>query len=64
MRLTEFWERMQAQFGAVYADAVARDQVLEALGSRTAEQALAAGQEPKEVWVALCDAFEVPSADR
>ena len=60
VRLTEFWERMRAQFGDVYARSVARDQVLAALGSRTVEQALADGEEPKRVWRAVCEAFQVP----
>ena len=60
VRLTEFWKRMRAQFGDVYAQSVARDQVLAALGSRTVEQALADGEEPKRVWRAVCEAFQVP----
>ena len=31
-----------------------------ALGDRTAEQALAAGIDPKEIWLALCEANGVP----
>ena len=43
VRLTEFWNRMRAQFGDVYADSVAKDYVLAALGSRTVNQAIADG---------------------
>ena len=60
MRLTTFWERMQAQFGEAYADSVARDYVLAGLGGRTVNQALADGEDAKVVWRAVCEAFKVP----
>jgi Protein of unknown function (DUF3046) len=60
VRLTEFWGRMHAQFGEVYADSVARDYVLDALGGRTVNQALADGQDAKVIWRAVCEAFRVP----
>jgi Protein of unknown function (DUF3046) len=60
VRLTEFWDRMRAQFGDAYAESVAKDYVLSALGDRTVNQALADGQEAKVVWRAVCDAFRVP----
>jgi hypothetical protein len=60
VRLTEFWERMNAQFGEMYAQSVAKDQVLAGLGDRTVNQALADGQDVKAVWRAVCDAFDVP----
>ncbi|MBO0838824.1 MAG: DUF3046 domain-containing protein [Actinobacteria bacterium] len=60
MRLTVFWARMRAQFGDVYAESVAQDYVLAALGGRTVNQALADGEEAKVVWRAVCEAFRVP----
>jgi len=60
VRLTVFWERMRTQFGEVYADSVAKDHVLAALGDRTVNQALADGEDVKKVWRAVCDAFHVP----
>jgi len=60
MRLTEFWARMREQFGDVYADSFARDQVIERLGSRTVTQALAEGESAKSVWRAICDTVDVP----
>jgi hypothetical protein len=51
---------MRAQFGETYAESVAKDQVLAALGDRTVNQALADGEEPKIVWRAVCDTFDVP----
>jgi hypothetical protein len=60
VRLTEFWERMRAQFGDSYAGSVAKDHVLAGLDGRTVDQALAEGVDPKTVWRAVCEAFEVP----
>lgn len=61
VRLTEFWDRMRAQFGETYADSVARDHVLTVLGGRTVNQALADGEDAKMIWRAVCDTFNVPS---
>jgi hypothetical protein len=60
MRTTEFWERMRAQFGDVYAQSVAKDYVFASLGDRTVERALADGEDVKVVWRAVCDTFNVP----
>jgi len=60
VRLTEFWRRMDEQFGATYARSVAKDHVLAGLGGRTIDQALADGEEAKTVWRAVCEAFRVP----
>lgn len=64
MRLTEFWARMESQFGPAYAESLARDQVLAALGGRTVTEALAAGLEPKQVWREVCAACDVPGRAR
>lgn len=64
MRLTEFWDRMRDRFGPLYADSVARDQVIRALGDRSAHDALVAGEDPKVVWLAVCEHFEIPVRDR
>lgn len=60
MRLTDFWERMRTQFGAVYAESLAKDYVFAGLGGRTVERALADGEEAKTVWRAVCEVFDVP----
>jgi hypothetical protein len=64
VRQTEFWDRMRAQFGEAYADSVARDHALSALGSRTVNQALADGEDVKVVWRAVCEAFRIPERRR
>jgi hypothetical protein len=60
VRLTEFWDRMNAQFGDVYAQSVAKDFVFGQLGGRTVERALAEGVDAKAVWRAVCETFKVP----
>lgn len=61
VRLTEFWNRMRAQFGESYADSVARDHVLTVLDGRTVNQALDDGEDVKVIWGAVCETFKVPS---
>ncbi len=60
MRLTEFHELVEAQFGSVRGASLIVDHVLTKLGGRTAEQAIEAGVEPRDVWWALCADFDVP----
>ena len=60
VRLTDFWARMRAQFGDVYAQSVAKDFVFDRLGDRTIERALADGVDAKVVWRAVVDTFDVP----
>jgi hypothetical protein len=64
VRLTVFWDKMRGQFGDSYAASVAKDYVLAGLGSRTVDQALADGVDPKDVWRAVCEAFEIPERSR
>ena len=60
MRLTEFWGRMEERFGAAYARSVAADYRLPLLGA-TVDDALARGDEARDVWRAVCVEFEVPA---
>ena len=64
MRLTNFWNNMHEQFGEVYAASLAKDYVIEGLGSRTIEQALADGIGAKEIWRAVCETFDLPATAR
>lgn len=59
MRLTEFRELMTEQFGR-QADAMLADHVLVELAGRTGAEAIEAGVDPRDVWVALCRDFDVP----
>lgn len=64
MRLTHFRELMAEEFGALRAGALARDHVFAELGDRTVEDALEAGFDPREVWRAVCEAYDVPRERR
>ncbi|PZR55411.1 DUF3046 domain-containing protein [Xylanimonas oleitrophica] len=64
MRLREFWQLVDEVFGPAYGRSLAREQVLPPLGNRTPVQALEAGVQPRDVWHALCDALDVPDAER
>jgi hypothetical protein len=62
LKRSEFHRAVDAEFGARGA-ALVVDLQLSALGERTPEQALAAGIDPRDIWLALCEAMDVP-ADR
>jgi hypothetical protein len=64
MRLSVFWHNMHEHFGEAYAESLAKDYVIEGLGSRTVQQALADGVGAKQVWRAVCEAFDVPTTTR
>ncbi len=64
MKLTEFWSRMEHHLGDVYAHVWASEHVLSGLGYRTVDQALAAGVETKQVWLAVWAELELSPSDR
>ncbi len=64
MRHTEFWARMEQALGSAYARTWAGTQVMSALGGRTAEEALAAGVPPKQVWRVVVETLGLPAKDR
>ena len=63
VRYSEFWELVDDVFGP-QGRTLARDLVVGALEDRTAVVALEAGEDPADVWRALCDAQDVPAALR
>jgi hypothetical protein len=60
VRLTQFRELVDEQFGPVRGASLVVDHVLTGLGGRTAEQAIEDGVDPRDVWWALCADFDVP----
>jgi DUF3046 family protein len=64
VRLTHFRALMDEEFGPVRAASLARDHVFAELDGRTVEQALEAGVDPREVWRAVCEAYDVPPQRR
>lgn len=64
MKLSEFQIAVDEEFGPGYGGVLVNDLVLERVGGRTARDALAAGVAPREVWLALCEATDVPPERR
>jgi hypothetical protein len=64
VRLTYFRELMETEFGQARASSVSHDHVFSQLGDRTVEQAIEFGYDPKDVWAAVCEVYEVPAARR
>ncbi|WP_173922144.1 DUF3046 domain-containing protein [Agromyces sp. Marseille-P2726] len=64
MKLSEFQIAVDHEFGPAYGGVVVNDLVLERVGGRTAREALAAGVPPRDVWLALCEATDVPPERR
>jgi hypothetical protein len=62
--MQDFWSRMNAQFGSMRAQTVARDHVFSILGGRSAVDAIEAGVPVRRVWQAICDEYEVPAKER
>lgn len=60
MRLSQFKDLVLDEFGREYAAVIARDLVLGEFSDKTADQALAAGEDPRDVWLAICAAAGVP----
>lgn len=60
MRLTEFNELVENQFGAIRGQSLLVDHVLTGFDGRTAAQAIEDGVELRDVWRALCGDFDVP----
>lgn len=53
---------MNDEFGLAYAAVLEADLVLTELGDRTGAACLAAGVDPKEIWIAICKATNVPES--
>ncbi len=57
--MSEFWQAVSEEFGDAYGRTVTTDIVLSEF-DRTAVEAIAAGDNTRAVWVALCQATDVP----
>lgn len=60
MRLSQFYELMADEFGKPQADVLIRDLALLELGDQTATVLLDQGEDPKQIWLAICRAQQVP----
>ncbi|MEB4615897.1 DUF3046 domain-containing protein [Leucobacter sp. M11] len=63
MRLSEFRRAVAEEFGPVHGPVLTRDQWLAELGG-TVDEALAAGADPRDAWLALCREMSVPTERR
>jgi len=63
MRLTEFHQLVQDEFGSERAQWIIQTQVLPGF-EQTSAQLIDAGVDPREAWRGLCDAFDVPEERR
>lgn len=64
MRVSEFWLAVSDEFGEAYGRVLTHDLVLGAVGGLTAQQAIKAGVPARTIWLALCDASDVPPERR
>ena len=64
MRLSEFRIAVEDEFGEAYGRVITRDLVLGDVGGLTADQAIKAGVPPRAIWLALCQASDVPESRR
>ncbi|KAB7791187.1 DUF3046 domain-containing protein [Bifidobacterium leontopitheci] len=64
MREREFWELVDEVFGRGYGRSVVKDQRLDALGGRSAAEALDDGEQPRVVWNVLCDHMGIADPQR
>ena len=60
MRLSQFHELMNDEFGAEYSQVLIRDLALTDLADRTGKVCIEAGEDPKDVWLAICATTGVP----
>ncbi|NLE96540.1 MAG: DUF3046 domain-containing protein [Propionibacterium sp.] len=60
MREVELWRRMEEVLGAGYVHTWAENTVLAELGSRTVDEAIAAGINSKRIWRAVWAQLELP----
>lgn len=63
MRRSEFDRAVAAEFGS-RSTALVGDLSLPPFGDRTAAQAIADGESPRAVWLALCAEADVPESRR
>lgn len=61
MKLSEFWLAVSDEFGEAYGRVITHDLVLGEVGGLTAEQAIKAGVNTRDIWLALCKAADVPA---
>jgi hypothetical protein len=64
VRKSEFSLAVVDVFGEAYGRVLTRDVILPSLGDVSADEAIIRGDEPRDVWLALCEAQDVPLSRR
>lgn len=62
MRISDLKERLALSFGDQWAPSFCQDIAISELGSKTVNEALAAGHEVDEIWRAVCKQCPVETA--
>ena len=62
MRISDLRERILLSLGPQWAPSFSADIALSELGSKSVNEALAAGHEPDEIWRAVCKAHPEQTA--
>lgn len=60
MRESEFWDAVDWVFPHGRGKSLTSDLVLSSLDNRSPAEAIGAGVAPQLVWIALCEAMELP----
>ena len=60
MKLSRFFELVEDEFGDKFAQVVLFDTRLDQLADQTPKQLLDAGEDPKTVWLAICQQLAIP----
>jgi hypothetical protein len=63
VKFSELQRALTEEFGPAYSGVLLRDHWLTRLGS-TGGEALESGIDPKRVWLAICEEFEIPAQAR
>ena len=63
MRISDLRDRLTLSFGSAWAPSFAQDIVIAELGGRTVDEALAAGEEPADIWKAVCKSHPAETAN-
>ena len=64
MRITVFRKMMDEEFGEMRAATISADHVFTSLGGLTVNGAIDQGIDPRVVWQAVCEEFDVPDSRR
>lgn len=60
MKLSRFFELVQDEFGEQFSAVVLNDTRLDLLADQTPQQLLDSGEDPRAIWLAICQQLAVP----